>query len=102
MKRSWIVYVSLMVAGAAAAGGAGGFPGTAGGAMSAFCAMLGAGAAAGAGAGAAAGFAAGFFSVNSTSARAADTAPASSTVTHTIDERFMTSSFHDVGQLAKL
>ena len=70
--------------------------------------MIGAGAGAAAAGGAAAavaGRAAGAFlsgTANSTSARAIDTAPATSRVTHTIDERIMTPSFEDVGRLTEL
>ena len=83
---------------AVAAGGGGGrrrgcFPGTTGGAIPGLSAMTGAGAAPG-GAAATACAAGAFLSgtANSTSARATDTAPATSRVTHTIDERFMTTS----------
>src|SRR5262245_33775745 len=84
--------VKVVAAGAAGAAGAGGFPGTTGGGMPGLSAMPGAGAGAGAAGGAAAtGFAAAFFSgtANSTSARAPDTAPATSRVTHTNDTRFI-------------
>ena len=98
--------VAVVTAGVAAAGAAAaGFPGTTGGAIPGLSAMIGAGAGAAAAGGAAAavaGRAAGAFlsgTANSTSARAIDTAPATSRVTHTIDERFMTPSFQCVGRL---
>src|SRR5437870_3269185 len=86
--------VAVVAPGAAAGAGAAGLPGTTGDAMPPLSEMLGPGAGAGAGAGAAAGCAAGAFlsdMLYSTSACAADTAPASSSVTHKIDERFMSS-----------
>src|SRR5262245_65380990 len=96
--------VAVVTVGAdGAAAGAGCLPGTTGGAISGFWEMIGSGAGAGAGAGADLAAAA-FFSgtANSTSARATDAALTSSRLTHTIDRRFMTSSFLGVGRRAGL
>ena len=104
-QAAWPHQVAVVAVGGGRGGGRRGcLPGTTGGAIPGLSAMI------GAGAGAAeprrgGGLRGGAFlsgTANSTSARAADTAPATSRVTHTIDERFMTSSFRDVGQLTEL